>query len=100
MVRYVLHNINMGHCTYLYDLKQTSAVPPDPDQIIRQAEIISCLIEQRDMLVQQAEEQRLRWNSEKDGWARMAEALITQQAKHKNAADRDEVSHLVIFLSL
>ncbi|OAX37451.1 hypothetical protein K503DRAFT_771483 [Rhizopogon vinicolor AM-OR11-026] len=69
---------------------QTSAVHPDPDQIIRQAEIISCLIEQRDMLVQQAEEQRLRWNSEKDSWARMAEALITQQAKHKNADDRDE----------
>lgn len=45
------------------------------------------------MLLQQAEEQRLRWNSEKDGWARMAEALIAQQAKHKNAGDKDEVSH-------
>ncbi|KAG1737360.1 hypothetical protein EDD22DRAFT_923770 [Suillus occidentalis] len=54
------------------------------------AELISCLIDQRDMLVRQAEEQRLRWNSEKDGWARMAEALIAQQAKHRNSSDRDE----------
>lgn len=46
------------------------------------------------MLVQQADEQRLRWNSEKDGWARMAEALIAQQAKHRDAADKDDVSHL------
>jgi hypothetical protein len=48
------------------------------------------------MLLQQAEEQRLRWNSEKDGWARMAEALIAQQAKHKNAGDKDEVSSQIL----
>lgn len=52
------------------------------------------------MLIQQAEEQRLRWNSEKDGWARMAEALIAQQAKHRNAAEKDEVSRLGISLPL
>src|SRR6267154_1135234 len=73
-------------------LEQTSAMDPDPEQVIRQAELISCLIDQRDMFVRQAEEQRLRWNSEKDGWARMAEALIAQQAKHRSAADKDEVS--------
>ncbi|KAG1730007.1 hypothetical protein EDB19DRAFT_1741870 [Suillus lakei] len=71
-------------------VKQTDAMHPDPEQVIRQAEIISCLIDQRDMLVRQAEEQRLRWNSEKDGWARMAEALIAQQAKHKSSPDKDE----------
>lgn len=71
-------------------VEQTGVVHPDPDQVIRQAEIISCLIDQRDMLVRQAEEQRLRWNSEKDGWARMAEALIAQQAKHRNSSDKDE----------
>ncbi|KAG2741982.1 hypothetical protein P692DRAFT_201796157 [Suillus brevipes Sb2] len=71
-------------------VKETGAVHPDPEQVIRQAELISCLIDQRDMLVRQAEEQRLRWNSEKDGWARMAEALIAQQAKHRNSSDKDE----------
>ncbi|KAG0695984.1 hypothetical protein DFH29DRAFT_813609 [Suillus ampliporus] len=71
-------------------VNQTSTVRPDPEQVIRQAEIISCLIDQRDMLVRQAEEQKLRWNSEKDGWSRMAEALIAQQSKHRSAADRDE----------
>lgn len=74
-------------------MKETGVVHPDPEQVIRQAELISCLIDQRDMLVRQAEEQRLRWNSEKDGWARMAEALIAQQAKHRNSSDKDEVSH-------
>jgi len=47
------------------------------------------------MLVQQAEEQKLRWDSEKDGWARMAEALIAQKAKYRDAADKDEVSPLL-----
>lgn len=71
-------------------VRETGVVNPDPEQVIRQAEIISCLIVQRDILVRQAEEQRLRWNSEKDGWARMAEALITQQAKHRSSSDKDE----------
>lgn len=71
-------------------VKENDVVHPDPEQIIRQAEIISCLIDQRDMLVRQAEEQKLRWNSEKDGWARMAEALIVQQAKHRSSSDKDE----------
>lgn len=71
-------------------VKETGVVHPDPEQVTRQAELISCLIDQRDMLVRQAEEQRLRWNSEKDGWARMAEALIAQQVKHRNSSDKDE----------
>ncbi|KAG2110792.1 hypothetical protein DEU56DRAFT_749760 [Suillus clintonianus] len=81
-------------------MKHTGAVHPDPEQVIRQAEIISCLIDQRDMLVRQAEEQRLRWNSEKDGWARMAEALIAQQAKHRISSDKDEVSHFSLPLAI
>ena len=65
---------------------------PDPDQFLRQAEMISALIQQRDLLLHQVEEQRLRWNSEKDGWARMAEALLAQQAKNRSNSERDEVS--------
>lgn len=71
-------------------VKETGVIHPDTEQVIRQAEMISCLIDQRDMLVRQAEEQRLRWNSEKDSWARMAEALIAQQAKHRSSSEKDE----------
>lgn len=49
-------------------------------------------MQQRDLLLHQAEERRLRWNSEKDGWARMAEALLAQQAKNRSNLERDEVS--------
>lgn len=73
-------------------LKLTAVVRPDSDQLIRQAEMISALIQQRDLLVHQFQEQRLRWDSEKDGWARMAEALLAQQAKIRLNSEREEVS--------
>ncbi|KAF9235558.1 hypothetical protein BU15DRAFT_51211 [Melanogaster broomeanus] len=71
-------------------LRLTGAVRPDSEQLVRQAEMISALTQQRDLLLRQGEEQRLRWNSEKDGWARMAEALIAQQAKNRSVSGRDE----------
>lgn len=67
-------------------------VRPDSDQLFRQADTISALVQQRDLLLHQAEEQRLRWSSEKDGWARMAEALLSQQGKSRVNLERDEVS--------
>ncbi|KAG8219110.1 hypothetical protein J3R82DRAFT_4876 [Butyriboletus roseoflavus] len=71
-------------------LRLTAAVRPDPDQLLRQADMISALTQQKDLLLHQAEEQRLRWNSEKDNWARMAEALLAQQAKNRLNPERDE----------
>lgn len=63
--------------------------------------MISALTQQRDLLLHQAEEQRLRWNSEKDSWARMAEALLAQQAKNRLNPERDEVSRRsVIYISV
>ena len=76
-------------------LRLTAVVRPDPDQLLRQAELISALLQQRDLLLHQVEEQRLRWNSEKDGWARMAEALLAQQAKNRFNSERDEVSSVL-----
>jgi hypothetical protein len=38
------------------------------------------------------EEERTRWESEKDGWARMAEALIASRNKGGNSAAREAVS--------
>jgi hypothetical protein len=78
--------------TFPQVLRLTAVVRQDPDQLLRQAELISALLQQRDLLLHQVEEQRLRWNSEKDGWARMAEALLAQQAKTRFNPERDEVS--------
>jgi hypothetical protein len=67
-------------------LRLTSDPAPDPLQLAVQASAISDLMTYRDFLHQQAEEERSRWESEKDGWARMAEALIAQR---NNAGDPD-----------
>lgn len=49
-------------------------------QLLHQAEIIGCLTEQRNFLIREAESQRERWKSEREGWDRQAEALIAQRA--------------------
>ncbi|KAL4076455.1 hypothetical protein J3A83DRAFT_4357458 [Scleroderma citrinum] len=72
-------------------LRLTNSPIPDAEQIVRQADMISALTLQRDLLLHQAEEQRLRWASEKEGWARMAEALIARQMKNRFASDRDDM---------
>jgi len=61
-------------------------------QLVRQAETIARLTRQRDFLIHQAEEQRSWWESEKDSWARMAEALIAQRNKGGHTVAKGEVS--------
>lgn len=53
----------------------------DPSQLLRQAEFITWLGAQRDLLVQSFQEERRRWEAEREGWTRMAEALLAQRAK-------------------
>lgn len=72
-------------------LRLTESTLLDPSQLIHQAVVISALVAQRDFLVRQAEEERERWTSEKDGWSRMAEALISQRNKPANSAAKDAV---------
>ncbi|GLB34305.1 hypothetical protein LshimejAT787_0111890 [Lyophyllum shimeji] len=67
----------------------TSSPLIDPSQLIHQAEVISGLTSQRDFLIRQAEEERERWLSEKDGWTRMAEALIAQRNKTTTNGSKD-----------
>lgn len=74
-------------------LRLTSSPIPDTEQLIRQADMISALTAHRDLLLHQAEEQHLRWHSERDDWNRMAETLLLQQAKNRMTADLDDVSH-------
>jgi MarR-like DNA-binding transcriptional regulator SgrR of sgrS sRNA len=54
------------------------AALPQPSQLHAQAETISNLIQQRDFLVTRSMEEHERWESEKEGWARAAHALIVQ----------------------
>jgi len=58
---------------------------------MHQAEVISGLTSQRNFLVRQAEEERDRWSSQRDGWERMAEALIAQRNKTTNTGAKDMV---------
>jgi len=63
---------------------------PQPSQLHAQAETIAHLIQQRDFLVQRSIEEHERWDSEKDGWARVAQALITQGRREHAQSERDE----------
>lgn len=74
-------------------LRLTGSTLLDPTQLTRQADAISWLTSQRDFLLKQAEEERERWESEKDGWARMAEALISRRNKPGTATIKDAVCH-------
>lgn len=44
-----------------------------------QAETIHQLTQQRDQLLQQAQEEKLRWDAERDLWARTSEVLLTKR---------------------
>jgi hypothetical protein len=46
---------------------------------VAQAETIHQLTQQRDQLLQQTQEEKLRWDAEKDLWARTSEALLTKR---------------------
>ncbi|PPQ65747.1 hypothetical protein CVT24_011780 [Panaeolus cyanescens] len=67
----------------------TETLPIDPAQLERQAETIGQLILQRDLIVKQAEEERARWQAERESWERTAEALILQRAKVSKSDDFD-----------
>ncbi|KAF8165937.1 hypothetical protein B0H34DRAFT_691041, partial [Crassisporium funariophilum] len=72
-------------------LRLTYPLHADPSQLERQAETISALTSQRDFLMKQIEEERYRWRAERDGWDRMAEALLSRRNKPvKPAAKEDE----------
>lgn len=63
---------------------------PQPSQLHAQAETIAHLIQQRDFLVNRSIEERERWDSEKDGWARAAQALIIRGRRESAQVENDE----------
>ncbi|KII94575.1 hypothetical protein PLICRDRAFT_86077 [Plicaturopsis crispa FD-325 SS-3] len=62
-------------------LTSTIASQPSHNQVVHQASTIAALTSQRNFLIQEGDAQRARWESEKEGWERMAEALIAQRGK-------------------
>ncbi|KAJ7291135.1 hypothetical protein C8J57DRAFT_1704808 [Mycena rebaudengoi] len=66
----------------------------DPSQLLRQADTISSLISQRDYLTRQIEEDKSRWQSEREGWDRMSEALIMQRNRKLNVSDDNELKRI------
>lgn len=72
-------------------LRLTDSLPIDATQLERQADLISVLTAQCDFLVRQAEEDRDRWRSEREGWDRMAEALLSHRNKSGKSATREDV---------
>jgi len=45
---------------------------------------------QRDNMIQSLEEERQRWEVERESWDRMAEALLSQRVRAANSSQRDE----------
>jgi hypothetical protein len=60
----------------------------DPTQLERQADTIADLRAQRDFIARQAEEERERWQSERESWDRSAEALISQRSRPEKSEVR------------
>lgn len=103
MVRpfFVMHSRGDSMYSFQQVLRLTDdATRPDPSQLVVQAETISRLSEQRDFLIEQAEDQRSRWQSERDGWERMAEALIAQKFKPGNTTIKTVVSICYLLVHL
>ncbi|KAF9035887.1 hypothetical protein BJ165DRAFT_637277 [Panaeolus papilionaceus] len=59
----------------------TETLPIDPAQLEAQANIIGQLMLQRDLVVREAEQERARWQAERESWDRTAEALILQRTR-------------------
>ncbi|CAK5278138.1 unnamed protein product [Mycena citricolor] len=57
-------------------LTDASRLRPDPAQLVRQAETIATLVHEREYLIQWIGEEKMRWQSEREGWERSSEALI------------------------
>jgi hypothetical protein len=60
-------------------------VTPLPQQLIAQAETISLLNQQRDLLALRSMQEHERWDAEKDQWMRMIAALAERALRDDTA---------------
>lgn len=72
-------------------LKLTSTIArrPTQEQLHAQAKLITVLAKQRERLLQQSREDRDRFEAERDGWERTAEALLARCAKAEAEYNKD-----------
>ena len=94
---WIITNRNNGNLCQV--LRLTDPLPVDPSQLERQADVISILTAQRDFLVRQAEEDRDRWRSEREGWDRVAEALLSNRNRSGKFSMREDVCFSSLFIS-
>jgi hypothetical protein len=60
-------------------LKLSNSYRLDPSQLVAQAETIHQLAQERELITRELAEERERWEAERQGWSRMAEALIVKR---------------------
>jgi hypothetical protein len=73
-------------------IRLTSAHTPDVGQLCTQANTIQELSRQRDFIIKEVEEERARWDAERLGFDRVAEALIARRSHGGESTYREEVS--------
>lgn len=62
-------------------LRLTSTGIPLKDQVLEQADTISNMSRQREFILERTEEEKGRWNAERESWSRIADAVMTQANK-------------------
>jgi hypothetical protein len=72
-------------------IRLTSADTPDVGQLCTQANTIQELCHQRDFIIKEVEEERARWEAERLGFGRVAEALIARRSHGGESTYREEV---------
>lgn|SRR6266850_13183 len=72
-------------------IRLTSAHTPDVTQLCTQAKTIQELCRQRDFIINELEEERARWEAERLGFDRVAEALIARRSHGGESTYREEV---------
>jgi hypothetical protein len=70
----------------------------EPDQLYSQAKTIEELCCQRDFIIKEVEEERARWEAERLGFDRVAEALIARRSHGGESTYREEVHLLNLFI--
>ena len=72
-------------------IRLTSVHTPDVAQLYTQAKTIQELCRQRDFIIEEVTEERARWEAERLGFDRVAEALIAGRSHGGDSTYREEV---------
>ena len=72
-------------------------IEPMPNQLDSQAQTIAQLMQQRDMLLVRMEEEQNKWQAEKEGFTRMAEALIRKRAAGGFMSEEVRLANVSLF---